>query len=181
MKHILCIAALVLCSSVYASAQKQTIADIARRERSSRQAPQKTATVTNATLNPKSPVDVGETAAPADKTPAEGAPATELEAVPTPARADTRDENWWRQQFDKARTDVRRTENQVSVAQLELNSANRDLLTRSYDPDGRGPKAVAEATRRLEDAAKSVADARGRLTQLEDELRRSGAPAGWGR
>ena len=181
MKHILCIAALVLCSSVYASAQKQTIADIARRERASRQAPQKTATITNATLNPKSPVDVGETAAPADKTPSEGAPAAEAEAVPTPNQADTRGEVWWRVQFDKARTEVSRAENQVGVAQLELNSANRDLLTRSYDPDGRGPKAVAEATKRLEDANKSVAATRARLTQLEEELRRSGAPAGWGR
>ena len=179
MKHVLCIAALALCWSEYANAQKQTIADIARRERASRQAPQKTSTVTNSTLNPNAPV-VGETAEPA-ATPSKGASAGEPAAIPPPVQADTRDETYWRQQFDRARTEVSRAENQVSVAQLELNSANRDLLTRSYDPDGRGPRAVAEATKRLEDANQSVAAARAALTQLEEELRRAGAPAGWAR
>ncbi len=52
--------------------------------------------------------------------------------------ADARDEKWWREKFEAARTEIRRAENQVAVAQLELNAANRDYLTRSYDPDGRG-------------------------------------------
>lgn len=182
MKHILCIVAFVLCSSEYANAQKQTIADIARRERSNRQAAQKTGTVTNAILTPKAPVAVEETADPAAK--ASGPAATPSAPAAEPAAApatDTRDENWWRQQFDRARTEVRRAENQIEVAQLELNSANRDLLTRSFDPDGRGPAAVAAATARLDAANKNVVAARAKVAQLDEELRRSGAPAGWSR
>jgi hypothetical protein len=177
MKHILCIVAFVLCSSEYASAQKQTLADIARRERSNRQAAQKTGPVTNAILTPKPAVAVEETAGPA-ATASELAPAAEPATAPA---TDSRDENWWRQQFDRARTEVRRAENQIEVAQLELNSANRDLLTRSYDPDGRGPAAVAAATARLDAVNKNVVAARAKVAQLEEELRRAGAPAGWSR
>jgi hypothetical protein len=188
MKHLLCIAALVLCSSVHASAQKQTIADIARRVRADRQAPQKTATVNNATLNPQSPIAPVETAQPAAKapapatTPAVASPAVETAVVPAPAApADTRDEAWWRQQFDRARTDVRRAETQINLAQLELNSASRDLMTRSYDPDGRGAAAIAAAADKLAAANKSATEARARVTQLEEDLRRADAPAGWAR
>jgi hypothetical protein len=62
-----------------------------------------------------------------------------------------------------------------------LNSANRDYLTRSYDPDGRGLTAISAATQKLDDANKAVAAGRAKLAQLEDDLRRAGAPAGWAR
>jgi len=109
---------------------------------------------------------------PADAKPAE--PKTE-------PKKDTRDEQWWRGQFEKARIEIRRAENQVAVSQLELNAANRDYLTRAYDPDGRGPTAIGAATAKLDAAKKSADEARTNLAQLEEDLRRSGAPAGWAR
>src|SRR5262245_17508365 len=90
-----------------------------------------------------------------------------------------RDEKWWRERFEKARTDVRRAENQVAVAELELNAANRDFLTTSYDPDGRGQTAIAAKKRKMDDANARLVEARARIGQMEEELRQAGAPAGW--
>jgi hypothetical protein len=92
-----------------------------------------------------------------------------------------RDEKWWRQQFEAARANVRRAENQVAVAELEFNAANRDFLQTSYDPDGRGPAAINAAKAKMEAAQKSLADARAKVVKLEEELRQAGAPAGWAR
>jgi hypothetical protein len=180
MKQLLCVVIFAVFSSTLASAQ--TIADIARQERAKRPAaaPQPAVSVNNKTLGVKPRTADGKQ--PED--PKAATAATAQSPAPAPATSgtpDARDEKWWRAQFDDARTEVRRAENQVAVAQLELNSANRDFLTRSYDPDGRGPAAIASATKRLDDMNKALAAARAKVTQLEDDLRRAGAPAGWGR
>jgi hypothetical protein len=188
MKRVLCVVTVAIFSSVWANAQ--TIADIARQERAKRQASQKAVVITNETLGIK-PLD-GTEAKQATEPKAEGAPAATASpagpgaAVPAqapgePGQTEARDEKWWRGKYEEARTDVRRAENQAAVAQLELNSANRDFLTRSYDPDGRGPAAVAAATKRLEDTNAALAAARAKVNQLDEELRRAGAPAGWAR
>lgn len=192
MKKILWVVTLALCSSIYANAQ--TIADVARRERA-RQQPQSNVSITNANLKKKATVTVTEEKKPGEAqttTPTAAAPtaaAATTAAAPTttpaptqaPASTDTRDEKYWRDKFDAARTDVRRAENQVAVAQLELNAANRDYQTRSYDPGNVGLTAVATAQKKLDDANKAVTAGRAKLTQLEDDLRRAGAPAGWAR
>ena len=187
MKKILWVVTFALCSSVYAHAQ--TIADVARRERA-RPQPQSSVSITNANIKKKAVVTTteeqkpGETQATAPAaattTPA-AAPATTQAVAPASGPTDTRDEKYWRDKFDAARTEIRRAENQVALAQLELNAANRDYVTRSYDPDGRGLAAVSAATKKLDDANKAVAAGRAKVTQLEDDLRRAGAPAGWGR
>lgn len=92
-----------------------------------------------------------------------------------------RDEKWWRERFEKARAEVRRAENQVAVAELEFNAANREFLTTSFDPDGRGPAAISASQKKMNDAKQRLDDARNKLVQLEEELRRAGAPAGWAR
>src|SRR5262245_44575081 len=187
MKHVLSIVTIMICSSLWADAQAQTIADMARRERakkaaSEKQTPQKkTAPITNSQLKPKAPtVTVIETGgsneqtapasaaassapgvtapiasaaaaaaataapeptpaatatvttppAPESATAASAAPATP--APPPPANEPpARDEKYWRQRFETARADVRRSENQVAVAELEFNAANRDFLQTS--------------------------------------------------
>lgn len=185
MKNILSVVMFALCSSTFVNAQ--TIADVARRERARTQ-PQSSVSITNANLKKKAVITTTEEKKPGETqataaTPAAAAPTP----VATPAAAqtagstDTRDEKYWREKFDAARTDIRRAENQVALAQLELNSANRDYLTRSYDPDGRGLTAISAATQKLDDANKAVAAGRAKLAQLEDDLRRAGAPAGWAR
>ena len=189
MKHVLCVVTVAIFSSVWANAQ--TIADIARQERAKRQATQKAVVITNETLGikPSQGTEVKQDTEPkAEGTPAATAsPAAPGAAVSATAPAqpaaqtEARDEKWWRAKYEEARTEVRRAENQAAVAQLELNSANRDFLTRSYDPDGRGPAAVAAATKRLEETNAAVASARAKVAGLDEELRRAGAPAGWAR
>lgn len=207
MKQMLWIITFAVCSSVWANAQ--TIADIARSERAKRKDAPKTAPITNARVAKAKPGSEVSSAPPAP-TPDTTAPPAQALAVspipatgpaapaPEPAKAaetkpetkpepkpeppkDPRDEKWWRNQFDQARTDLRRAENQAAVAQLEVNAANRDYLTRAYDPDGRGPSAIGAATAKLDAANKGVDEARARLAALDEELRRAGAPAGWGR
>jgi hypothetical protein len=194
MKHILWVVTLALCCSIYANAQ--TIADVARRERA-RQQPQSNVSFTNADLKKKTPVTTteekkpGETQAAAPAATNAAAPAATNTAAPAssatqastqaPASTDPRDEKWWRDKFDAARTDIRRAENQIALAQLEVNSANRDYITRSYDPGNVGLTAVATAQKKLDDANKALTTARGKLAQLENDLRQAGAPAGWAR
>ena len=192
MKHVLCVVTVAIFSSVWANAQ--TIADIARQERAKRQAGQKSVVITNETLGikpsdgtevkqdtePKAEGTPAATASPAAPGAAVSAPAP-APAQAQPAQTEARDEKWWRAKYEEARTEVRRAENQAAVAQLELNSANRDFLTRSYDPDGRGPAAVAAATKRLAETNAAVAAARAKVAGLDEELRRAGAPAGWAR
>jgi hypothetical protein len=184
MKHVLWIVTFALCASVWANAQ--TIADIARRERAKRQDPPRPRIATIEITGKPAPVEPPKDSPAAKTQPAPAAAATASPAAPTPPsetqpRQDSRDEKWWRGEFEKARIDVRRGENQVAVAQLELNAANRDFLTRAYDPDGRGPAAIAAATAKLDAAQKHLESARAGLARLEEELRRAGAPAGWAR
>ncbi|HET9216034.1 MAG TPA: hypothetical protein VFR18_03595 [Terriglobia bacterium] len=192
MKNLLWVVIFAVCSSVCAHAQ--TIADVARRERAARGADQSGVSITNASLK-KKPAGVTEekpaaqtatppkpapptTSAAATPAPAAAAPAT---AAPAAQPAADAEEKAWRAKFETARTDVRRAENQVALAQLELNSANRDYLTRSYDPDGRGLAAIAAAKQKLADANTAVASAKAKLTQLEEDLRRANGPPGWAR
>ena len=170
MKHVFWIVTFALCSSAWANAQ--TIADVARRERAKRVDPPRARISVEITGTPTPAEPPKESAQPSSPTPpAETAKGTN----------DTRDEKWWRGQFEKARIEVRRAENQLAVAQLEVNAANRDYLTRAYDPDGRGPAAIGAAKAKQDAAQKSLDAARGEVGRLEEELRRAGAPAGWAR
>lgn len=185
MRRILCMVIFAICSSVWANAQNPTIADIARQERARKQAKEKGVVINNKTLGipqevankraaePQPPIP------PAAATPAKGPAAS----APGPGAepAVVQDETWWRNRFEDVRMEVRRAENEAAVAQLDLNAANLDVLTRAFDPDGRGPAAVSAGTKRLEEANKNVVSARAKLSLLEEELRRSGAPAGWAR
>ena len=167
------------------------------------QKPAKSAPVTNSRLEltrpaPEQPEPSLEGSAPAETEPATAAvtmPSSPATIAPPPPAAvaapaapeapaskePVRDEKWWRERFDKARADVRRAENQVAVAELEFNAANREFLTNSFDPDGRGPAAIAASKKKWDDAKKRLDEARAKLIQLEEELRQAGAPAGWAR
>lgn len=191
MKHAISVATLALIFNVCANAQ--TIADLARKERAKRQTEAQGRRITNENLPaiplaveppPKAPeTPTADAAANTNATPATSDAEAKPQAEPAATtEAETeRGEEWWREQFEAARTEVRRQENQVAVAELQLNAANRDFLTRSYDPDGRGNKAIADATSRLAAARTDLDIARTKVSQLEEDLRRSGEPAGWGR
>jgi hypothetical protein len=180
MRRVLCMVIVAICSSAWAYAQNPTIADIARQERARRQAKAKGVVINNKTLG--IPQEVADKRAAEPQPPEPPAPAIPA-AVPGAGTESqqVQDEKSWRNRFEDVRMEVRRAENEAAVAQLDLNSANLDVLTRAFDPNGRGPAAVTAATKRLDEANKNVIAARAKLSLLEEELRRSGAPAGWAR
>jgi predicted RNase H-like nuclease (RuvC/YqgF family) len=167
--------AFIVCSSTIVSAQ--TVADIARRARAQRQNTPATIIISNQNSKSEAPAAKPEVI-PSEVAKAEEAkPATETPAAP----ADGRDEKWWRGQFEKVRSEITRLETEIPVLDAELKTANREFLTRAYDPDGRGQKAISSANERLQGAQNELAKAKARVAQLENDLRRADAPAGWAR
>ena len=180
MKRIICFAVVALgFASEWTSANAQSVADVARQERARRQNLRSKIVVTNSSMKPAEP------AAPAGDLSAQPADATETPKGDgaKPATSSSRDEKWWRQQFETARQDLKRAEDQITVLQLELNRANRDLLQRSdiYNRENVIGAEIAQINTKIEAAQKNAEAARQKITQLEDEMRRAGVPPGWGR
>jgi predicted RNase H-like nuclease (RuvC/YqgF family) len=173
VKQILYSVAFIMCSTAVLNAQ--TVADYARRARAQRQNTPATIVVNNSNLKTEASAAKPENK-PSEESKAEEAK-TEVPAAPT----DGRDEKWWRGQFDKVRTEIKRLETEIPVLDNELKTANREFLTRAYDPDGRGQKAISAATERLQGAQNELVKAKARITQLESDLRRADGPASWAR
>jgi len=184
MKPLLC--ALIL-GCLSQTVNVQTIADLARQERAKRQSQTKAAVITTPMIRstPAKPTETltepvvetkKETVNPKPET-----PGAEAAAPKQTAATETRDEKWWRSQFETARGDVKSAENRVAVLENELKTVNREFLQRSFDPDNSGPRAIADTTARLDAAKKELDEARNKISQLEEEMRRTGAPPGWAR
>jgi len=177
---------LVLNSMVYA--QGVSLGDAARQERARQKASTGNikVTVTNETLGTAA-------ALPPAEEPDKAEPGkTDAESAKTPgkgeAKADAKseapsDETSWREAFKQARDNAKRAEDRAQVVQLELNKLNMDLLTRSdiYNREGQLNPLIDAKNKELAASEKALEDARQKVTQLEDELRRSGAPIGWSR
>jgi hypothetical protein len=166
--------ALLLLGYFSVGVSAQTIADLARQERARRQSQQKSPVITTQMIRstPATTTDV----TPAAETEKSEAPEPTPPAEPA---GDTRDEKWWRDAFTKAREEVKRAEDRIAVLDNELKTVNREFLQRSFDPNNFGPRAIADTTARLEAAKKDLDTARGKVSQLEEDMRRAGAPPGW--
>jgi hypothetical protein len=94
-----------------------------------------------------------------------------------------RTEAEWRAEFARVRSDVPRAEERVALLQLQLNELNRQLLNQGdmYNREGQLVPQIQAATEDLESARMQVTTAEQTVVDLQDELRRSGAPVGWGR
>lgn len=179
MKKSLHVVAFIIFSSAFVHAQ--TIADLARKERERRQGAPKAVVITNADIKPSSSTPPAEEKpAAAEATPPHPA-SVAPESPAVEAGPGGHDEKWWRGQFDKVRSEIQRTETQIPLLESNLNTANREFLTRSYDPDGRGKRAIDDAKAAVDEAKSGLARNQGRLSQLEDDLRKAGGPAGWAR
>jgi hypothetical protein len=168
-------------------AQTPSVADVARQERARQKNLTSTVKVTNESLGTK----VAEPTPAAPPAPAKAA----AEAVPekaaeTPAEAATppsspapHDEKSWRDAFKMARDDMKRADDRVQVLKLELSKLNMDLLTRDdiYNKEGQLVPKIAAKNTELAAAEKDADKSRKKVTQLEDDLRRSGSPIGWSR
>jgi len=154
----------------------QSIADIARQERERQR-----------TSKSKVAVIGWGTSASTVKTPsANAATAAETPTAPKPLTITDnkgRDEKFWRTAFQNAREDVKRAEARVEILDLRLKGLNTQLLQQSdiYNRENRIGAETTAAQQALEQARKDLEQAKKKVIDLEDELRRSGGPAGWAR
>jgi chromosome segregation ATPase len=95
----------------------------------------------------------------------------------------TRDEAWWRKAFADARENVSRAEAQVKVLELQVNDAKTDLLIRNdiFNKEGQLIPRINTLTVDLETAQRRAQEARQKVVDLEDDLRKSGGLPAWAR
>ena len=155
----------------------QTLADVARRERERQKRLHSEVVVTNGATT----TTAASTSSTAATTPAANA---ETPAKPTgPTDNKGHDEKYWRAQFQKARDDVKRAEEKVQLLDLRVKDLNSQLLNRSdiYNRENQLGPQITAAQMQLEDARVEAEQAKKKVTDLEDELRRAGGPPGWAR
>jgi hypothetical protein len=154
----------------------QSIVDVARKERERQKASQSKVMVTG----------VGSSTA-IDKPPTDEAKPGALNSTfakpiePTDNKGRT--EKFWRAAFQQARDDAKRADAKAEVLDLRVKELNTQLLRESevYNREYRLGPTIAAAQKDLEDARKQSAQAKQKITDLEDDLRKSGGPAGWAR
>ena len=158
----------------------QSLAEIAKRERERQKGAKSKVVIT-------SNEPAAGTSAPV-KTPPTAPAATQAEpsaaakaAGPTDNQG--HDEKYWRALFQKARDDAKRAQDRAVLLDLRVKDLNTQLLRQSdvYNRENRIGPEMAAAQKDLDDARKEAAAAQQKITDLEEELRKSGGPAGWSR
>ena len=152
----------------------QTLADVARQERERRKRLHSQVVVASGTTTTTT-ASTGSTGS----TAAVVAPA----APAGPTDNKSRDEKYWRAQFQKARDDVRKAEERVQLLDLKVKELNTQVLRQSdvYNREYRLGPEIADAQKQLDESRKAVDQAKKKITDLEDELRRSGGLPAWAR
>lgn len=173
MKPIFRIVLPLILSTASAFAQTPTLADRAREERARRKALE-------------SKVVIRETGAPA----AAGATATTMAVsagisavVPKgPVDNKGRDEKYWRGMFDKARQDLKRSEDRLRLADMKVADISSQLTREGLEIRAVELRSSLEKARADQAAAKGdVEKGKQSLLALEEDLRRSGGLPGWAR
>lgn len=156
----------------------QTIADIAKRERERQKAARSKVVITSN----------GTVPAASEKPPASAPATTQAATQPAPKPFEVtdnkgHDEKYWRGLFQKARDEAKRAQERVVLMDLRVKDLNTQLLRQSdvYNRENRIGPEITAAQKELEDARKQADAAQQKITDLEDELRKSGGPAGWAR
>lgn len=178
------VSALTLLLIFALSSPAQTIADVARREQARQRQiqHQNKGTYTNVSAA----VTTAPAAKPATTAPAEAAPELKEQAPATPAGPvdnQGRDEKYWRDVFEKGRTELRRAEETVLIQEAKLKDLNTQLLRQSdiYNLENvLGPQITA-AQKDLDTAKRQVEQARNKVSNLDEELRAAGGLPGWAR
>ena len=152
----------------------QTVADAARKERERQRRLHSTVVIVNgATTTAAASSSTTTTAA---KPPAAVTPAG-------PVDNKGRDEKYWRKQFGDARATLKKAQDNAALLDLKIKDLNTQLLRQSdiYNREYRLGPEIADTQKQLDDAQKQAEDAKKRISDLEDDLRKSGGPAGWAR
>jgi chromosome segregation ATPase len=92
-------------------------------------------------------------------------------------------EKYWRERFDKARAELKSAEDQVQLLDTKVKGMNTQLLTRSdiYNRENTLGPEITAAQKQLDDANAKVDQTKQKISDLEEELRKAGGPAGWAR
>jgi len=153
----------------------QTLGDIARRERERQKRLHSEVIVANGATTT--------TAASTSSTSAAPTPPAEAAKPTGPTDNKGHDEKYWRAQFQKARDDVKRAEEKAQLLDLRVKDLNSKLLNRSdiYNRENQLLPEITAAQNDLEAARAQAEQAKKKITDLEDELRRAGGPPGWAR
>jgi len=148
----------------------QTLADVARQERERQKRLHSQVVVASGTTTTTT-ASTGSTAA------------VVAPAAPAGPTDKSRDEKYWRAQFQKARDDVRKAEERVQLLDLKVKELNTQVLRQSdiYNREYRLGPEIADTQKQLDESRKAVDQAKKKITDLEDELRRSGGMPGWAR
>jgi len=162
---------LVLGFAVDCSAQ--TLADVARRERNRQKQLHSVVVIANGVTTTTAASTSTTTAAPTPPAP----------AVPGVTDRQGHDEKYWRAKFQKARDDVKAAEEKVQILDLKVKDLNTQLLRQSdiYNREYRLGPEITNTQKQLDEARASVDQAKQKLSDLEDDLRRAGGPPGWAR
>ncbi len=94
-----------------------------------------------------------------------------------------RTEAQWRQAFAEAREEIGRSEDRLKLAQQELQTLDRRLLTESslYNREAQLGPMITGKREEIAAAEVRVQEANAVLAGLQTELRTAGGPAGWAR
>jgi hypothetical protein len=179
MKRIHLVLAILIVSFIASTAAAQGIAELARQERARRKPGESKAVLTNNSQT------VPKGSEPGSVTVSKAAP-----AVPTGTTTATgevrdnkgRNEQYWRSTFEKARQNLKRAEEQLTVLDLRMNDLQGSLYREGvYSRELEIRQQIAETEKAQTIAHDDVAAAQKNISDLEDELRRSGGPPGWAR
>ena len=182
MVRLLIVAALVFVGVAHEAAA-QSLGDVAKKEEQRRKTVKSAGKVyTNDTLKPD----------PTPSVPATNATGTAPAASPTPAPAPSpapaddsadkpaADEKTWRKRIEDARSSLQRSQAFADALQSQLNGLTTDFVNRD-DPAQRQQIANKRdaALAELERVKKEVAAQTKAISDIQEEARRAGVPAGW--
>jgi hypothetical protein len=167
-------------------ASGQSLGDLARRERERKSGGPEPAVITTEMVAGRS----GETSpsAPKPNPTAAGAPTDSKPAAAGAGATEKKEEKkgseaWWRQTFKEARENSSRADAQVRALEIQLAEANKALLIRDdvFNKEGQLIPIINGLTADLDTARRRADEARQKIVDLEEELRRSGGLPGWAR
>jgi len=175
----LLIAAALVFVGVANVATAQSLGDVAKKEEQRRKTVKSTGKVyTNDQLKADPTPSVPATSATGTPTPAASSPAP----VPAPSNdsADKGDEKTWRKKIADARDAQQRSQTFADALQSQLNALTTDFVNRD-DPAQRQQIANKRDSvlAEIERVKKEVAAQTKAISDIQEEARRAGVPAGW--
>ena len=157
----------------------QSVADIAKKERERQRSAQSKITVSGSGTTSTS------TAGPSSTSPSSAAAGAAKQAAKPGEVTDSkgRNEQFWRSAFQRAREDAKRAATRVELLDLKMKELNTSLLRQTdvYNREYKIGPEITATQKEVDEARKAAEQAQKNIAGLEEELRRSGGPAGWGR